>query len=140
MEKLGKINILLDETNKKPVEILPIYNDKKVLAEYAPIEQSYFMFGTRTRPLSLPEYAALGLALTYLAGGRSGKLIEELRYKRGFVYGVGGNTTSRNDYATWTINTSVSPKKLNETLSVIIDNINQLRQKALSPETLEYLK
>lgn len=142
-KKLG-IESSIKETERSSTKIsqepLPISYDQKILIEHADIEQTYFVFGTRIKPLSVSERAVLNLALTYLTSGRSGKLVEELRYRRGFIYNIIGDLNARNDWATWSISSSVNPKNINETISVIVEEIKQLQQNPFSLETLEYMK
>ena len=122
------------------LEPLPIQCDKKYLKETTDAKLSYFVYGTRLKVLSLKERAAIVLATTHLTADRSGKLIEELRYKKGFVYSLNGHVASLRDWSQITIFSSTDCKNLDETIEIIKENIKKLSTDALNEDTLKYLK
>jgi predicted Zn-dependent peptidase len=125
------------ESTSKP---LPIYYDKKFLQETTNSQPAYFVYGTRLRVLSLKERAAIVLATTYLTADRSGKLFEELRYKRGFIYILRAHIASLKDWAQITISSSTDSKNLDETIKIIEENIKKVCSDTLTEGTLKYLK
>lgn len=119
---------------------LPVFHDKKFLQETTGSQHAYFVYGTRLPVLSLKERAAIVLAITYLTADRSGKLFEELRYKKGFIYTLRANVASLKDWAQITISSSTDSKNLDETIKIIEENIKKVCNETLPEDMLKYLK
>ena len=119
---------------------LPIHFNKKFLQEATGSQHTYFLYGTRLPVLSLKERAAVVLAITYLTADRSGKLFEELRYKKGFIYVLRAHVASLKDWAQIAISSSTDSKNLDETVKIIEENIKKVCSDELPEDTLIYLK
>ncbi len=139
-ESIVRKNFRETVAEEPAAKALPIQQENKFLKETTGSQPAYFVYGTRLPVLSIKDRAAIVLATTYLTADRSGKLFEELRYKKGFIYNLRAHVVSLKDWAQITISSSTDSKNLDETLKIIEENIKKVCDNALSEDTLKYLK
>lgn len=93
--------------------------------EKAPTKQTYLIFACAGQNITPKESAAFEILKNYLSYGQSSLLKEELRNKRGLVYGVSASNTSYLDANLFGIETSTAkPKEVIDIVSQEIDNLS----------------
>lgn len=123
-------------------------NQKKpqVSIKHKKTEQAHLALGLRTVPLHSSEKFALSVLASILGGGMSSRLFSEVREKRGLAYYVRGSSDHYTDAGSLTITAGVDPKRIDEAIKTIIEELADLRdgRKLISEEELkkakEYLK
>ena len=108
------------------------------------LEQVHFVLGVPTiGATSEKRYAAL-LFNTLLGGNMSSRLFQEIRERRGLAYAVYSYLSLYEDVGVLGIYAAVEKEKLSETLTVIREEIENLKQEHLSDEefaaALDHLK
>lgn len=105
------------------------------------LDQAHFIFGFHSPFLGQKEKYAYDIALTYLAGGMSSVLFNEIRSKRGLAYDIRPDIDSGKNYGYSTIYVGTSKEKIKEVDEIIrreIKNLKNLTQKNFD-ETKEQL-
>src|SRR3989344_3846802 len=109
-------------------------------------EQAHLAIGFRTVPLASPEKYPLSVLSSILGGGMSSRLFHEVREKRGLAYYVRCNSDQYTDAGSLVATAGVDPKRIDEALEVIIQELKNLRdgKKKISKDELkkgkEFLK
>lgn len=113
----------------------------KVFVEHVDVPQSVLVFGQAGIDRRDPDwYAALVMNYLLGGGGFSSKLTEEVREKRGLAYGI-STGLSPMDYADLLIGGSATRNaRVAETIAVIRQVWDQLRQDGLAPDQLNDAK
>lgn len=109
-------------------------------------EQAHLALGFRTVSINSPERYAFSVLASVLGGGMSSRLFSEVREKRGLAYYVRANSDHYSDAGALIITAGIDPKRIDEAISVIIEELADLRdgKKPIKPYELkkakEYLK
>ena len=85
------------------------------------------------------RYYASRVAVCVLSGGMSGRLLTEVREKRGLVYGVSTTYGGLKEHAGWFTYAGTVPAKAQETLDVVVGEIRRLGE-GITPEELARAK
>ncbi len=72
--------------------------------------------------------------------GRSSVLVEELRYKKGLVYSVGGYNYYSLGLGAWSISTNFNTNHTQEVIALIIGEIKKILADGLREEELTFVK
>ena len=101
-------------------------------------EQAHFCIGYRAFPFSDERRHALTVLATILGGGMSSRLFMEVRERRGLCYYVSTGRELYEDtgYLVTQAGVTNNKKKVNESLQVIIDQHEQLKNIAVEPQEL----
>jgi len=91
------------------------------------IEQAYFSISFPGIPAASEERPIAWLANHMLGGGMSSCLFQEVREKRGLAYSIGSQLSSFSDAGIWTVYGATDPDRLQESLQVIEQTIDQFR-------------
>lgn len=75
-----------------------------------------------------------------LAGGFTSLLMDELRTKRGLVYGVGAFSAGQRDYGRAAISTQTRNDKVVELINVVKESVGRLSNKEIPVERFELIK
>lgn len=121
-------------------EDLPIIREKTTKLEIFNDNKTDLYFGFRTSSPKEIDFASLDVILNYLSWGRASKLQEELRYKRGLIYGCFGENFLSFDAGDWYIKTACSADKTQEVLDVIVNELKDIKENGLSDEELKTTK
>ena len=78
-------------------------------------------------------------AVSVLSGSMSSRLFTEVREKRGLCYAIGAQYRSMKDYAGISCYAGTTPEKAQETLDVIVDQFNQLKN-GISNDEMQRVK
>lgn len=119
---------------------LPVVREKTILLEGFEDNKADLYLSFRTEPADYVEIANLEIISSYLAKGRGSKLQDELRYKRGLVYGCHGNSRSSFDYGEWFLTTSCLAEKTQEVIDIVVSEIEQIKKGGIPKEDLPLVK
>jgi len=91
------------------------------------LDQAHFIFAFHSPCLGQKEKYAYDIALTYLAGGMSSVLFNEIRSKRGIAYDIRPDIDSGKNYGYSTIYAGTSKEKIKEVEEIIRKEIKNLK-------------
>lgn len=86
------------------------------------------------------EMFSLDLIADILGKGRASRLLKELRYKKGLVYGAGANNYNYSDSGHFSVSTSFGQDKLENVIETIINELRKLERDGMSKDELEFGK
>jgi predicted Zn-dependent peptidase len=120
--------------------------EPQVAIKHKKTEQVHIAVGFRTVQLSDPKRRPLAVLAAILGGGMSSRLFNEVREKRGLAYYVRSSADFYQDVGHFSSNAGIDPKRVDEAISVIMDEYAKFTKKSfdLKPDELkkakEYLK
>ena len=100
--------------------------------KYKTTEQAHVSLAVPAIPMNHPDRHALSFLSVILGEGMSSRLFMELREKRGLVYDVHTYVAHFLDTGTFNVYTGVDPKKAQEAVAVIIEELERLRADGVS--------
>jgi predicted Zn-dependent peptidase len=98
------------------------------------VQLSLLARGVRARD---PRWPAAELLSIALGDGYSSRLFREVRDRRGLAYSVGSSLCCYADTGSLNIELGVEPRRLRETLDVVLREIDALRRRGLAAEELD---
>ena len=130
-EVVDQIDELLSDLHRgEPRGMLP-YNDNlvgpSVTGGRRDLEQLHMALAFKGVGINDSRRTALRIMTVVLGGSMSSRLFEEVREKRGLVYGIGSSMHSLTDCGVVDIHTGVEPPRAIEALSVIVDELAKIR-------------
>jgi predicted Zn-dependent peptidase len=99
--------------------------------------QSAIRIGKLTIPKQHPDYHALQIATTILGGYFGSKLMQELRERKGYTYGIGAFTLSLKETGYIVITTEVASKVTNDAIRAIYEVIDNFCTHLISNEEMD---
>lgn len=100
-------------------------------------EQSQLLWVLPVPPASADPYYAHLVANHVLGGGVSSRLFQELRERRGLVYGIHSRLEFYSDGGTWSIQTACDPRHVNECREAVCATVDGLLRDGINPQELE---
>jgi predicted Zn-dependent peptidase len=100
------------------------------------IEQVQLMLGFPGISYVAPQQEALEILSTILGGNMSSRLFQEVRVKRGLAYAVGCGASCLNETGVFSVAAGIDPNKVEETLKVIIEELNKIKSKGVSTQEI----
>lgn len=93
-------------------------------------------------PETAPQCVLERLAVSVLSGGMSGRLFSEVREKRGLCYSVSAGYRADRDYGVVTAYVGTTPERAQESLDVLVGELNRLNDSAgeVTPEEFKRAK
>ena len=116
-----------DDRSFEPFAITPDYKGKPYVHYPSNGAQVHIGLMTKVPPINEGCYYELMAAVSVLSGSMSSRLFTEVREKRGLCYAVGARYRSMKDYAGISCYAGTTPDKAQETLDVIVEQFNQLK-------------
>lgn len=89
------------------------------------LEQQHFVLGFEGVPLTHPDFYLAHCYAGLLGGGMSSRLFQEVREKRGLVYGISAFSSSYQEAGLFGIYTGTSENKLEEIIKIIFSEIEK---------------
>lgn len=83
------------------------------------LEQVHLIFGFNGAPLGHPDYYTQMLTTTIMGGGMSSRLFQEIREKRGLVYGISAFGQCHSDTGVFGIYAGTDPRDVSELLPAV---------------------
>ena len=103
-------------------------------------EQIHLCLGSRGYHRSHSDRYALFLLDTILGGNMTSRLFEEIREKRGLAYEIRSTMQTLADTGAFVISAGVALDKLDETVKLILKEIERVKQEDVSPAELTQAK
>jgi predicted Zn-dependent peptidase len=110
-----------------PAAITPVYRGKPYVHVPTQGAQVHIGLMTAVPPIGGGCYYEFMAAVSVLSGSMSSRLFTEVREKRGLCYAVGARYRSMKDYAGISCYAGTTPEKAQETLDVIIEQFDSLK-------------
>ncbi|MFH1102151.1 MAG: pitrilysin family protein [Pseudomonadota bacterium] len=104
------------------------------------LEQVHVCIGTKGLSLTDPRRFAFFLMNTILGGNMSSRLFQEIREKRGLAYSVYSFISSHADTGMFGVYAACEPKKTDEVVSLILEEMNRLKESLLDGAELKNAK
>ena len=111
-----------------------------VLTRHKDIEQSHICLGTPAYPLAHADRHALYVLNTILGGSMSSRLFQHVREERGLAYAVFSNLSTYSDAGTVTIYAGCASDKVDEVVSLALDELRALRETDVPEAELQRAK
>jgi len=127
-KKFRKVKV--KESQKKPA----------ISVKYKKTDQAHFVLGVRTYNIFSKKNSTMSLLGGVLGAGMSSRLFTKLREEMGVGYYVRAYNNPFTDHGFFQISAGVDNKRLNEVLSVVIEECNKLKNELVSGEELEKVK
>jgi predicted Zn-dependent peptidase len=93
------------------------------IRETRDLEQVHFVLGFESAGFHDPDYYAIAVAASTLAGGMSSRLFQEIREKRGLVYSIYGFNSAYSDGGIFGIYAGTGEEGLAELVPVLCDEL-----------------
>lgn len=119
-------------------DLSPFEPTKKVLNR--PIEQTHFIIGRRSLSSKDPDRYKLLLANTILGSGMSSRLHQNIREKYGYCYHIHSLMEAFTDTGVFAVYAGTDKEYVNHLRELIVDELNQLREKNISDKELDEAK
>jgi len=105
-----------------------------------PLEEAYVCLGMRAYSVTHPRRYAFQVLNTYLGGGMSSRLFQEIREKRGLAYSIGSFTSMFADSGVLGVTFSTSPASVRQCLRLVGEEIARLKAGDISAEDVRRVK
>ncbi len=109
--------------------LLPPQDDKRdarVLIKHKKTEQVHIALGVKTVAINNPDRYPLSVLSAILGGGMSSRLFHEVREKRGLGYYVRSHSEEYQDTGYFCSTAGVDPKRIDEAITVILEQYQQV--------------
>jgi predicted Zn-dependent peptidase len=100
-------------------------------------EQSQLLWIMPIPPASADEHYAHLVANHALGGGVSSRLFQELRERRGLVYGIHSRLEFYSDGGTWSIHTACDPRHVDTCRDIVVGTVERLLRDGVDSRELE---
>jgi len=119
----------------------PIYSESRdIELTRKNLEQSHVWMGMPSVTNSDENSPAIKLMMTILGSGMDSRLFEEVREKRGLVYGVSASSTSWQNGAVSLVEFSTRDSNVDEAKDVVLAELNKIKTELVSEEELQRAK
>ncbi len=102
-----------------------------------PISQSNIALGIPSIARKDPDRYNLMIMNAVLGRGMSSRLFKEVRERRGLAYSVGSSASRYSDIGMFVVSAGVSPEKVSEAVSVILEELERMTQETVGAEELK---
>ncbi len=115
-------------------------DSKSVKIGHKPIDQAHLSIDHYSLPHTDERRAILDVLSNILGGTMSSRLFVEVRERRGLAYYVRSGSESFHDIGIFSASAGVDPKKLEQAVTVIIEQINKLKTEPVTEVELKRAK
>jgi predicted Zn-dependent peptidase len=139
-------NLVRDKFSGVPVgKVIKTYDRKngangKITIIHHNSQMVHVFIGVRTFPYKDSHRYILALIDSILGRGSSGRLFQNIREKKGLAYNIQSFSEYYLQDGYWAIYAATSPKKLNELIVCVLDELRQLRNNLISDNELNEVK
>lgn len=103
----------------------------RVVSDSRPTSQANLALGMPALPRGDPDRYVLQVLNSLLGRGMSSRLFKEVRERRGLAYSVSSSVSRHKDTGGFAVTAGVSPEKLEETVTVILEELVKLVEDAV---------
>jgi len=125
---------------KTPIRSAPGPTTQQLTVERRDTEQAHVVLGMRGSSRRDPERYALSILNHALGGGLSSRLFQKVREERGLCYSIGSDRVSYADAGLLSISVSTSPENVEEVLTIIKGELEDLAEHGIDDRELELAK
>lgn len=118
----------------------PAIPGPQVALEDRESEQGHFCFGLPSLAYHDPDRRALDVLDMVLGSNMSSRLFQVIREDQGLAYSVGSENNAYADAGVWTISGSVKRKKMAQSISSVLQILDDLYRNGITPEELSAAK
>jgi predicted Zn-dependent peptidase len=124
-----------------PKRLIPVTAAKSQAYVFQqPINQAHICIGGGCCSYSSADRLPLQIINTYLGGGMSSCLFQNLREKKGLVYNVYSFIDFFSDIGVMGVYAAADPKKINTVQHLLLDELSRFRKKLMSAKNLKMVK
>ncbi len=130
----------LDGRHNSAPPMPPLAGDlpaKRVVGEVRPITQANVALGLPALSREDPDRYILMILNAVLGRGMSSRLFKEVRERRGLAYSVGSSVSRYSDTGVLGVSAGVSPEKLEEAVSVILQELEKMTEERVGEEEMK---
>jgi predicted Zn-dependent peptidase len=109
---------------------------RRVTSDSRPISQANLALGLPALPRDDPDRYVLQVLTSLLGRGMSSRLFKEVRERRGLAYSVSSSVSRHKDTGVFAVTAGVSPEKLAEAATVILEELAKVTEEAVPEEEL----
>jgi predicted Zn-dependent peptidase len=140
-KEVGKYFKDIKSTNKvNKIKTKEIQTNPNVLIKFKETDQTHFVMGVRTFPLSDKRNMILALLSGVLGAGMSSRLFIKLREEMGVAYYVRAHNSASLDHGSFQISAGVNNTRTEEVIKEILKECNLLITNKVSDEELNKVK
>ncbi|OGP60911.1 MAG: hypothetical protein A2V65_05720 [Deltaproteobacteria bacterium RBG_13_49_15] len=139
VDQIGPAFESIQSGNGFPARVIPDIHPE-IRMHRKKLEQVHVCIGAKGLALTDPKRFAFSLMNTILGGNMSSRLFQEIREKRGFAYSVYSFITSHADTGMFGVYAACEPKKTDEVVSLILEEMNRLKESLLDGAELKNAK
>lgn len=115
-------------TKRNAVNYSSIKRNSELVEKREGLDQAHFVFGFHSPTMQQDEKYAQEAACTYLFGGMSSRLFQEIREKRGLAYAVKGEINLGKNYGYTRIYVGTVAEKIKMIKEIILKEIKEMGQ------------
>lgn len=132
---------LVEETEKSAAETKTKTPTRIVFVDKPGLAQAEVRIGYQAIKRSDPDFVPLYVANSIIGGGSfSSRLMQEVRVKRGLVYGIYSRFTSLKEEAPFIVSASTRHEKIPELIQVVLQQLEMARLDGVTTEELKNQK
>jgi len=109
---------------------------RRVTSDSRPISQANLALGLPALRRNDPDRYVLQVLTSLLGRGMSSRLFKEVRERRGLAYSVSSSVSRHKDTGVFAVTAGVSPEKLTEAATVILEELAKVTQEAVPEDEL----
>ena len=109
----------------------------RVVSDERPISQTNLALAMPALAREDPDRYILMILNAILGRGMSSRLFKEVRERRGLAYSVGSSVSRHSDTGTLSISAGVSPEKVQEAVTVILEELEKLTEEIVGEDELK---
>lgn len=130
----------VEKTGKNYDKFQPAQNEPKVFTFAKKVEQAHLQLGFLSEGFASKDLYVYQIICAILGGGMSSRLFEELREKRGLCYYIRMSPDLYEDAGSLVVKAGVNHDKIEEAISVIVDELKKIKNGQLSEKEVQKAK
>lgn len=133
-------NLMKDGKKERKIKVKEKQEKPEVLIQFKKTDQTHFVLAFRSYGLLNKKSIIFSVLGALLGGGMSSRLFQKLREEMGVGYYIRAGNDAYTDHGLFTISAGVDNKRIGEVLSVILDEVQKLKNKKIDEEELNKVK
>ncbi|MEX0800965.1 MAG: pitrilysin family protein [Dehalococcoidia bacterium] len=124
-------------------DVLPVNGNlpaQRVISESRPIAQANLALSVPGLQRDDPDRYVLQVLNSVMGRGMSSRLFKEVRERRGLAYSVSSSVSRHKDIGAFTVTAGVSPEKLDEAITVILEELAKPTEEPVPAEEMTKAK